>query len=107
VSRTSVASTRKLRPIPAQTPATAPSPGARRRRGSVSGSRYGVVLTRADLDVADADVGLEVEHGSVRSRAGQRQLSIRVDAVVARAHEVDRADPGVGVDHDGDVLRHR
>src|SRR4029078_12769275 len=60
-----------------------------------------------NLDVGDPDGRLEGEHWSGRCRAGERQLSIRVDAVVARAHEVDRADPGVSVDHDGDVLRPR
>ena len=59
------------------------------------------------LDVADRDVCLEVEHGSVGGRARQREDAICVDAVVAGAEEVDRADPGVGVDHDRDVGRDR
>ena len=107
VSRTSVASTRRLLAMPAQTPASAPSPSARRRRGSASGSRYGVELNRAALRCCRCR---RPPRRRARARPGVDPATLmrllRVDAVVAPAENVDLADSGVSVDLERDVPRH-
>ena len=92
---------------PAQTPASARSLSARRRRGRASGSRYGVELNRAAPRRCRCRRPLRASStGASGVDPAKLTRPVCVDAVVAPAEHVDLADSGLGVDLERDVLGH-